>query len=75
METHASIVKVCKHRYMSDTDIYFALHEMGFEGNPSTASRERRVVCQKGLLREKDFANKHNNGTHKRFIAVKKGSK
>ena len=65
------IAKVCKHGYMSDTDIFFARQEQGCTWSPASLARERRIACNKGLLKEKDFANRHNNGTHKRFIAAK----
>jgi hypothetical protein len=68
MKLHQGIINACLIDYTSDQDIFKSLVLDGFKGSATTASRERRVLTERGKLRSKWYNNEHNNGQHKRFI-------
>jgi hypothetical protein len=71
MYLHAAILKIAEKGYVSYDDIYWGLHAIGWEGNTMTSGWETRVLAERFQLKNTDYQNKKNGGTHRRFIKAR----
>ena len=71
MKLHFNILKATAKSYASHDDVYWSIKEYGGTANAQTVAVELRRLVRRGLIKYKEFANKNNAGTHRRYLKVR----